>query len=127
MPYFDRYYTIEEANSLLPQVREKIAGIHGLRDRLATDWGQANPVLDAAPHNGGGGEASPYITDLTELSALLSWFSRRGILLKDIDRGLVDFPALRDGREVLLCWELAEDRIGFWHDLETGYAGREPW
>ena len=48
------------------------------------------------------------------------------VWLRDIDRGLVDFPALRDGREVYLCWELGENEVAYWHDLEGGYGGREP-
>jgi hypothetical protein len=51
--------------------------------------------------------------------------SRLGIQAKDLDRGLVDFPSIRNGREVFLCWELEEDDIEFWHDIEAGYAGRE--
>ena len=47
-------------------------------------------------------------------------------MLRDIDRGLVDFPAIVDGREVYLCWELGEDEVSFWHDLSSGYRGREP-
>ena len=49
-----------------------------------------------------------------------------GIVVRDIDRGLIDFPAILEGREVYLCWELDEDGIGFWHDLESGYGGRQP-
>jgi hypothetical protein len=52
-------------------------------------------------------------------------FQRREILIKDIDRGLVDFPSIIGGKEVFLCWEKDEDDIEFWHDLDTGYAGRE--
>jgi hypothetical protein len=124
---FEKHYTIEEANALLPEIRDQLAEIRIVRDQLVANWEQAEPVLAAAPMNGGGSHAANYVTDLSELSGHLRWFSRRGILLKDIDRGLVDFPALRDGREVLLCWESAEEEVAFWHDLETGYAGREPW
>ena len=48
------------------------------------------------------------------------------VVLRDLDRGLVDFPSIRDGREVFLCWEEGEDEIGYWHDLEAGYGGRQP-
>ena len=82
--------------------------------------------MKAAGGNGGGKEASGYVSDLTRLNVLLQDFTRRGVIIKDFDRGLVDFPHMRDGREVLLCWELSEDQVRFWHDLETGYAGREP-
>jgi hypothetical protein len=127
MGQFAKHYTIDEANGLLPEVRQQIAAIQAARDRLVADWRNAEPVLEAAHTNGGGREAGAYVADLSDLSQHLKWFSRRSILVKDIDRGLVDFPALREGEEVLLCWETAEERIAYWHDLETGYAGREPW
>ena len=56
---------------------------------------------------------------------LLEAIEESGIVLRDIDRGLVDFPAVMDGREVYLCWELGEDDVGYWHELESGYRGRE--
>ena len=61
-----------------------------------------------------------------EVRELLARSRQLGIVVRDIDRGLIDFPAIRDGREVYLCWELDEERIGFWHDLESGYGGRQP-
>ena len=127
MPQFERYYTIEEANELLPEIREILEEVRTVRDQLVVGWKRAEPVIRAAPTNGGGHEVADYISDLSHLSVQLRWFSRRGIVVKDIDRGLVDFPALRDGQEVLLCWELSEESVRFWHDLETGYAGRQPW
>jgi len=63
---------------------------------------------------------------MVELKTTLLEFFKREIQVKDLDRGLIDFPAMREGREVFLCWERGEDDIGFWHELETGYAGREP-
>ena len=127
MANFEKYYTIDEANDLLPQVREQLAAIQAARDQLVADWRKAEPALEAAHTNGGGREAAGYVADLSDLSRHLKWFSRHGIQVKDIDRGLVDFPALRDGQEVLLCWEAAEERVAYWHDLETGYAGRQRW
>ena len=58
--------------------------------------------------------------------ALLDEITRRGIIVRDPDVGLVDFPSLRDGREILLCWRADEDRIAYWHSMDTGYAGRQP-
>lgn len=127
MPEFDRYYTIEEANDLLPEVRAALAEIREIRDQLSEDYDGARPAIRASLQNGGGKEASAYVTGLSGLGRQLQWFSDRGILVKDIDRGLVDFPALRNGEEVLLCWELAEDHVAYWHDLESGYAGRQRW
>lgn len=126
MPQFEKHFSVDEANDLLPELRELLAGIRDARDSLLIEWERAQPVLKAAIGNGGGKEASGYVSDLTRLNTLLQDIVRRGVVIKDIDRGLVDFPHWRDGQEVFLCWELSEDRVGFWHDLETGYAGREP-
>ncbi len=57
---------------------------------------------------------------------ILGALEEAGIVIKDIDRGLIDFPALMDDREVFLCWELGEDEVGYWHDLESGFGGRQP-
>ena len=126
MPHFEKHFSVEEANNLLPELRQLLERIQAVRSSLTISWEQAQPVLVAAPHNGGGKEASGYVSDLTRLNALLQAFQRQGVVIKDIDRGLVDFPHWRDGREVYLCWELSEDQVRFWHDLDSGYAGREP-
>ncbi len=126
MPQFERYFSVEEANDLLPELRRLLAGIRDVRQSLVIEWERAQPVLKAAGSNGGGKEASGYVSDLTRLNALLQELNRQGVLIKDFDRGLVDFPHWRDGQEVLLCWDLSEESVQFWHDLESGYAGREP-
>ena len=66
-----------------------------------------------------------WVRTLAELDAVLREFQRREIQVKDLDRGLVDFPAIIGGKEVFLCWEQDEEDIEFWHDLDAGYAGRE--
>src|SRR5438045_870958 len=126
MPQYQRHFSVQEANDLLPALRALLAQLRDVRHSLTLTWEQAQPVLVAAGQNGGGKEASPYVADLTRLNALLRDFHRQGLVLKDLDRGLVDFPHWRDGREVFLCWELGEDEVRFWHDLDSGYAGREP-
>jgi hypothetical protein len=65
------------------------------------------------------------LMDMLQFSAQLRHIQGLGVQIKDFDRGLVDFPHLREGREVFLCWELDEDDIAFWHDIDAGYAGRE--
>ena len=126
MPHFEKHFTVEEANALLPEVRELLSDIKGVRNHLEVDWEAAAPVIKAAPVNGGGREANPYLTDIQVIAMRLARLAELGIQLKDLDRGLVDFPAWRDEQEVLLCWHLGEDAVRYWHDLETGYAGRRP-
>jgi hypothetical protein len=73
----------------------------------------------------GGHSVNESLKKLAELKDVVSEFEARCILIKDLDRGLVDFPAIIGDREVFLCWEMGEEDIEFWHDLDTGYSGRE--
>jgi hypothetical protein len=73
----------------------------------------------------GGKDVSSMMMDLLQVNVQVRRIQEMGVVIKDFDRGLVDFPHLRQGREVFLCWELEEDDIEFWHDIETGYSGRE--
>lgn len=126
MAQFEKHFTITEANALLPELREVLGAIREVRDQLAVDWEQAAPVLRMARMNGGGRELGDYLGTLSRLNARLKVLADLGVQLKDIDRGLVDFPAWRDDREVFLCWHLGEETVAFWHDLETGFPGRQP-
>ncbi len=120
-----RHFTREEANALLPQLTELLAQLREARDEL-TDVEAHEALSEAAPTNGGGEEGRQVGVAFLEVRRMLETVEQAEIVLRDIDRGLVDFPALIDGREVYLCWELGEDEVGYWHDLEGGYGGREP-
>jgi hypothetical protein len=65
-------------------------------------------------------------TAASELATAIGQVQAEGVLVKDLDSGLVDFPAKRDGEDILLCWQLGEDEVAFWHGLEDGFAGRQP-
>ncbi len=95
------------------------------RDRL-TDEEARKALSEAAPANGGGAPGLVVSEGFLVLRAALAELQAAEVVLRDLDRGLVDFPALRDGREVYLCWLEGEDEIGFWHDPDAGYGGREP-
>ena len=73
----------------------------------------------------GGASVNRWVNTLADVQELLSEFFRREIQIKDLDRGLIDFPAIVGDKEVFLCWEQGEENIEFWHDLDSGYAGRE--
>jgi len=73
----------------------------------------------------GGEVVNSWVKKVTQTKSALADFARRDIQIKDLERGLIDFPAIISGREVFLCWEQDEEDIEFWHDLDTGYAGRE--
>ena len=121
----ERHFTQEEANGLLPQLTTLLTHLREAKDEL-TDAEAHEALSDAAPTNGGGEEGRQVGIAFLEVRRLLEIVERTGLVLRDIDRGLIDFPALMDGREVYLCWELGEDEVGHWHDLEGGYGGREP-
>ena len=126
MPHhlFRRHYTRDEARALLPQIRGWLQELTGLRDRLQTEAQRVSPLL-AQGQDLGGPDVNRGMRCLAEIQSLLKQFQSREIQIKDLDRGLIDFPALRDDKEVFLCWKLDEEDIDFWHDLTSGYAGRE--
>jgi hypothetical protein len=121
----ERHFTREEANALLPQLTTLLTRLREARDEL-TDAEAHEALSEAAPANGGGEQGRQVGVAFLEVRRLLETLERAGIVLRDIDRGLVDFPAMLEGREVYLCWELGEDEVGHWHGMEGGYGGREP-
>ena len=123
-----KLFTVQEANALLPDVRIILAKIQRAHRRLSQFREEAKKASEAAERGGGGIESGvAYATALTELTVQLSDREGLGVQLKDFDRGLVDFPSLRDGRVVLLCWQLGEgDEVEWWHDVDAGFAGRTP-
>jgi hypothetical protein len=120
-----RHYSLEEASALLPWVAEQLERLRSARDRLGDV--DARAALAAAGQSNGGGDAGKVVSKgFIELRELMLEFHERDIVLRDLDRGLVDFPSLRGGEEVYLCWEEGEAEIGFWHEPEAGFAGRRP-
>jgi hypothetical protein len=121
-----KIFTIEEANALLPQVRTIATHIQRSHRGLSKYRDEAKAASEAAERGGGGVANGQHYAELvTALTAEMSNLDSLGVQLKDFDRGLVDFPYLRDGRVVLLCWQLGEgDELEWWHDLEAGFAGR---
>jgi hypothetical protein len=122
----ERHYTVEEAGSALEPVADLLARMRQARDRL-TDAETREALSEAAPTNGGGRPGRVVSEAFLELRAAAGELQAMEVVLRDLDRGLVDFPALIDGREVYLCWvETEEDGIDYWHDLDAGFPGRRP-
>jgi hypothetical protein len=121
---FQKHYTRDEARDLLPQVREWLKRIARLRAEAEKLEARMSGLL-AAGCDLGGETVNAWIRGLVDFDAVLREFQRREIEIKDVDRGLVDFPAVIGGKEVFLCWEQDEEDVEFWHDLDGGYAGRE--
>jgi hypothetical protein len=121
---FTHHYSRDEARALLPQVRQWLKRLNEHR-RSFEKFDQRLGHMLSQGNDLGGKVVNEWITGLSEIKSILQEFQQREIQIKDIERGLVDFPAIIGGREVFLCWEQDEEDIEFWHDLETGYAGRE--
>jgi hypothetical protein len=120
----ERHFTRQEANALLPRLEPLLRQLRESKDRL-TD-AEAHQVLSEAAAGNGGGEPGRQVGEaFLEVRRLLDTLSESGIVVRDVDRGLLDFPAIRDGREVYLCWELGEDEVSHWHELADGFGGRQ--
>ncbi len=121
---FKKHYTREEAQTLVPQLRQWLAELNRLREE-AERYDKRLGGLNTEGQDTGGETVNNWIRSLAAMQSLLAEFQSREIFIKDLSRGLLDFPALIGGREVFLCWESDEDTVEFWHDLDTGYGGRE--
>ena len=121
---FRKHYTLEEARTLLPQIREWLLEIQQIRRQLKP-LDQRIEQLLASGADIGGDSVQSQAKLLAGLQRVVRELFTREIQIKDIERGLIDFPSLMDGREVFLCWEMEDDDIEFWHELDSGYAGRE--
>ena len=122
-----KLFTVEEANEMLPAARSALEKIRGLYSTLGGFRNAAKAAASASEAGGGMRDGARYVKALYEIGKLTTDLHESGIQLKDHERGLIDFPCMRDGRVVLLCWQLGEaDRIEWWHEIEAGFAGRQP-
>lgn len=120
-----RLFTLDEADALLPEIKrlwQKIDRARGTMRRLAPE------ARLASRQTGGGGimHAGEYVRALTGFIAGVQEILEQGVEIKDFDKGLCDFPHMRDGQVVYLCWMKGEDTIEWWHDTDAGFGGRQP-
>jgi Uncharacterized conserved protein (DUF2203) len=121
----ERHYTVEQANAALGWVMERIERLRSARVGLNDE--EARGALQEAGPTNGGGEPGRVVSDaFLEMRNALIELQAMEVVLRDLDRGLVDFPSIRDGQEIFLCWEEGEEEIGYWHDTDSGYGGRRP-
>jgi hypothetical protein len=119
----EREFTVEEANSLLPALSRSLDQIKEAR-QVVLHGGER--IRRSARWDGGGSQGKEYWDALSTLRREVEAITEQGIVLRDPETGLLDFPSRRGGREVFLCWRLGEDRVGYWHGPETGFTGRRP-
>lgn len=125
-----RIFTVEEARMLIPELRPMLQAMQEQKQELDELRRQFRKLTPAMRGNGQAEEAAELDQRIREqvsgLRRKVEEVTDLGVLIKDIDQGLVDFPALRDGRAVLLCWKADEPDLAYWHEMEAGFAGRQP-
>lgn len=121
-----RHYSLEQATAAMGWVGERLERMRDARERL-NDEEVREALAEAGPTNGGGDPGRSVSEAFLDLRGAATELDAMDIVLRDLDRGLVDFPAIRDDEEVYLCWvESEEDAITHWHDVDAGFAGRQP-
>jgi hypothetical protein len=118
-----RFYTVEEANAMLDRLREALPRIQEARQEILRS---GELVRERAAADGGGADGASYMGAMSILRREVERLAEDDIILRDADAGLVDFPSLREGRVVQLCWRLDEDSVSHWHEVDAGFGARKP-
>jgi hypothetical protein len=125
-----KYFTVDEANALVPRLTEILQEMRARLRELEPKRRELEAAGRRARGNGHNPESETIAAEVErlrrELQAGLNQINELGVEVKDLQQGLLDFPALREGRQICLCWRLGEPSVAFWHDLDTGFAGRQP-
>jgi hypothetical protein len=121
----NKFFSVEEANVLIPQLLIDIPRIQILMKSLTDEYMDVDKARKKAQMNGGSMQGADYLNCVLKINYLTDELESRGCVLKGIEHGLVDFPSLRDGKEVYLCWKNPEKQIEYWHDIQSGFTGRQ--
>jgi len=121
-----KYFTLSEANEALKIIRPLIDDVQAIRQKILANQPEAWPAVEKSAGNGGNKALSKLVDGFEKLDVLIHQILDTGVQIKDINAGLLDFSAMRNGREVYLCWQYGEEDIAFWHEIDAGYAGRQP-
>ena len=121
-----KLFTLDEANAFVPQLLDLVPRIQNLSVSLNKDFPDIKNAREKAKWNGGSDQGVDYLNAVLKYNDLMHRIEGMGCEVKGIREGLVDFPSLREGREVYLCWRMPEKEILFWRDLNTGFSGRKP-
>jgi len=122
----DRLFTLSEANHLIPQLNTRLTSVRQAKAVLTRTKEDIRKASARADYGGGSTVGPLYISSLQQISTNLQAIQEMGVLVKDLEMGLCDFPHLRDGRVVFLCWKFGEQEIKWWHETSTGYKDRCP-
>ncbi len=121
-----RYFTVAQANALLPEIANYVGDMLAIREIIIQKRPDMWPVLQKAAGNGGSRHAGEMVEYFRQFETYLKEIQNLGVVVRDVNVGLVDFPSLRKGQEVFLCWRYGEEQVAFWHDPNSGYRGRQP-
>ena len=121
-----QYFTLQQANKALQIIRPLMNEVQAIRQKILANQPEAWPAIEKSVGNGGNRALSNMVQDFEKLDALVHRILGTGVQVKDVNLGLLDFSALRDGHEVYLCWQYGEEDIAFWHEVDAGFAGRQP-
>ena len=121
-----KLFTLDEANAFVPQLLDLVPKIQKLSVSLNNNFPDIKNARDKAKWNGGSDQGVDYLNAVLKYNDLMRKIEEMGCEVKGIPEGLIDFPSLREGREVYLCWRMPEKEILFWHDLNSGFTGRKP-
>ncbi|HFE67303.1 MAG TPA: DUF2203 family protein [Chloroflexi bacterium] len=121
-----RYFTVAEANALLPTLKPLLAKLMERRALVSISAQNLGSQLHEIHANIGGPEISDMTRDFAAIQTLIDEILSHGCILKDLNGGLIDFLSERDGRIVYLCWKYDEPAVQHYHELNAGFAGREP-
>ena len=121
-----KLFTLQEANTFVPQLLDLVPKIQKLSISLSNDFPDIKNAREKAKWNGGSEQGVGYLVAVLKYNNFMHKIEEIGCEVKGIREGLVDFPSIREGKEVYLCWRMPEKEILFWHDLNSGFAGRKP-
>lgn len=125
MSIISKFFSVEEANAYIPQLLIDIPRIQILMKSLTDEYLDVDKARKKVQLNGGSMQGADYLNCVLKINYLTDELESKGCVLKGIEHGLVDFPSLRDGKEVYLCWKNPEQQIEYWHDIQSGFTGRQ--
>jgi len=121
----EKVFNLQEAAALLPLLKKLFNKAHTVWERLMEMQPEIQPVSENAQYNSGCPAGTEYLREILNLQEVLLAITKRGVVVKDLEAGLCDFPYEHDGRIVYLCWKLGEDKIRWWHEVSEGFNGRQ--
>jgi hypothetical protein len=121
-----RYFTVQEANDLLPELEPLVGRVLSLRARASHHSRELGVLLADLSSDIGGPLPTRLTGEFAEIETLIERIQAHGVVLKSLEAGLLDFLCERDGRDIFLCWRYGEPTVQYYHELHSGYQGRRP-